>query len=159
VAVTSSYEAASTVLMFALDCLQARGRCDGVRSFVSPGIAAYDCDQLTARILPRKILSKTQCLTVSQLGVELQLVRCCVPVGDADNPPDPLAVDAAARCIYDDLDSLFECMICEDAAISAGAGSISCDGLTLDGIEYDTAPSGTCYGGRIRVYLQVTTCC
>lgn len=157
--VNTSYDAASQVLTFAMDCLQARGRCAGVRSFVSPGIAAYDCDQLTARIYTRQITSKTECLTTSKIGVELQLVRCCVPIGTEKTAPDPLEIDNAAKCIYDDLDSLFDCMVCEGDAIASNSGSISCNGLELMGIEYDTAPSGTCFGGRIKVLVEIATCC
>lgn len=154
-----SYDAVSQVLMFALDCLQARGRCDGVTAYVSPGIAAYECDQLTGRVFDIRIDRKDQCNTYYSIGVEIQLVRCCVPVGSANASPNPLEIDAAAKCIYADLQSLFECLVCEDAAISQGIGTIDCQGLELQGVDYDTAPSGTCFGGRLKLYTRKIVCC
>ncbi len=158
-AAQDSYDAASQVLTFALDCMQARGKCEGLIAYVSPGIASYECDQLTARVFSTRVDRKDQCNTYYSTGVELQLVRCCVPVGTEKAAPDPIEIDAAAKCIYQDLQSLFECLVCEDASIAGNTGSISCDGLEIQGIEYDTAPSGTCFGGRLKVFVHTIVCC
>lgn len=158
-AADTPYDAASQILAFALDCLQARGRCDGLISYISPGVAAYECDQLTARIFNEPIDYKNVCNTFYSIGVELQLVRCCVPVGDATKGPDPASVDAAAKCIYADLHSLFECLVCESSAIQQNIGTINCDGLDVQGVEFDNAPSGTCFGGRIKIMVKKIICC
>lgn len=154
-----SYGVASEVLTFALDCLNVAGRCDGLRTFVSPGLASYDCDQLTARIYTLRTDQQNQCITTYSVGVELQLVRCCIPVGTADSPPSMVDIDNAAKCVYDDMDTIYQCIICNKCDIAGNVSTISCDCLDVQNVEFDTAPSGTCIGARLKVLVQKSVDC
>ncbi len=154
-----SYGVASEVLSFALDCLHANDRCNDLRTFVSPGLAAYDCDQLTARIYTLRTDQQNPCITIYSVGVELQLVRCCIPVGSADKPPGMLEIDKAAKCVYDDMDTIYQCIICNKCDIAGSVSTISCNCLDVQSVEFDTAPSGACFGARLKVLVQKSVDC
>lgn len=116
------------------------------RRYVSVGEPAYDCDQLTVSASARPGLIATNGLGLDAVrsnsrprvllaAFRVTIIRCGYPtVTDEGDPPDDVAIEAAAAAIYGDGWALFAGL---NAAARAGTldGVSACSEWSVDALD------------------------
>jgi len=160
------WDAAEAVLALAQECLG--DRCgEYSRVLIETGTPVADCSTL-AVIIGNPRAQSGSCLGKTQMNaaIDVQIIRCCDPVGDLTTaggytPPTSAAIQAAAACIVRDAWAIYECVVCTGCAIIGAIPNVDacCDNNTGAPEIMWGAPSGGCRSATIRIPLIFGTCC
>lgn len=160
------WDAAEATLALVQECLGARCS-EYSRVLIETGTPAVDCSTL-AVIIGNPRAQSGSCVGRTQLNgtLDIQITRCCDPVGDLTTaggytPPSAQAIQAAAACIVKDAWAIYECVSCSACSVIGAIPNVDacCDVNTGSPEIVFGASNGGCRSATIRVPLIFSTCC
>lgn len=153
------YDLASDILAAVEDHYLTEGVDLPGRRYVTDGLPAWDCDQVTVRVTRTfGIAGDVRVEAASILGplvltaadVEVQVVRCAPTVDDSGDPPAPEAIADSAEAVLNDADLVRAALL--EAYKAGDLGG--CQGAALLGWT-PAGPEGGLVGGATLVRLDL----
>lgn len=125
--------------------------------FVAPGEPPADCSHIAAYWTGSMVMpGSDKCLIKIRETFAVSLNRCCLDnIGEEF---DAALEDADAKCFIDDFGAMFECLVCNVAAVLKPYVR-SCQDVLVKVGKPDRTASGGCYGGLVEISFVRTQPC
>lgn len=150
------YDAANALLTEIRACMG--GESCPYQLFVSRGMPPADCNSIVARYDGgrRNDRESNDCDSVFEEEIVVTLTKCCV-TPDIQTNWNPVLEDAEAKCFYDDLALLRQCLICNGMT----ALEPYVDGCKpyVTATVLDPMSEGGCFSGSIVIRFRNVDCC